>query len=133
MRDDNKPSDRHWLEYSVWRPQRQFIPPTDVIELPDKVLILVEIAALRPADLNIALVENRLVITGTRERPPLANAAYHQIEIGYGDFRIEIGLHWTLLRDQVTASYRDGLLQIELPRQPESHISVKTGHPKDAE
>ena len=40
--------ERHWLEYNVWRPSRQFIPPTDVIEFADKVLVLVEIAALRP-------------------------------------------------------------------------------------
>lgn len=125
--------ERHWLEYSVWRPTRQFIPPTDVVELPDKILVLVEIAALRPSDLSITLQEDRLVIAGTRERPPLQNAAYHQVEIGYGDFRVEVTLHWSVQRDGVSAAYRDGLLQIDLPRQAESHISVKDATVKDAE
>jgi len=63
----------------------------------------------------------------------LQNAAYHQVEIGYGEFRVEVAIYWSLQRDSVTASYRDGLLQIELPRQGESQITVKDGNPKDAE
>ena len=124
---------RHWLEYTVWRPAQPFIPPTDVIEFADKVLVLVEIAALHPSNLNITLLDDRLVIAGIRERPVLQNAAYHQVEIGYGEFRVEVAIYWSLQRDSVTASYRDGLLQIELPRQGESQITVKDGNPKDAE
>lgn len=125
--------ERHWLEYTIWRSRRQFIPPTDVIELPDKILVLIEIAALRPGDLNITLLKDQLVITGVRERPPLENAAYHQVEIGYGDFRIAIDLQWSVQRDAVSASYRDGLLHVELPRQPHSDIPVKDGTTKDSE
>jgi len=97
------------------------------------VLVVVEIAALRPTDLSITLLEDRLVIAGTRERPTLQNAAYHQVEIGYGEFRVEIALQWSVQRDGVSATYRDGLLAVELPRQAESHISVTDGKPKDGE
>ena len=96
-------------------------------------LVVVEIAALRPTDLSITLLEDRLVIAGTRERPVLQNAAYHQVEIGYGEFRVEIALQWSVQRDGVSATYRDGLLAVELPRQPESQISVKDENPKDGE
>ena len=126
-------AERRWLDYSGWRPNRQFVPPTDVIEFEDHILVVVEIAALRPADLSITLLENQLVITGTRERPPLQNAAYHQVEIGYGEFRVEIALPWSLQRDQVSATYRDGLLKVELPRQPQSQISVTDVNVKDEE
>lgn len=124
---------RPWLEYSVWHPSGQFVPPTDVIEFADKVVVLVEIAALRPTDLSVTLLEDRLVITGTRERPVLQNAAYHRVEIGYGEFRVEIPLKWSVQRDGVSASYRDGLLEIEIPRQPESQIPVKDGTPKESQ
>jgi len=125
--------DRQWLEYSVWRPTRQFVPATDVIEFEDKILVLVEIAALRPTDLSITLLDNRLVITGTRERPPMPNGSYYQVEIGYGEFRIELALQWSIQRDGVSAAYRDGLLEVTLPRQPESQIPVNDGHPKENE
>ena len=126
-------SERRWLEYSVWRPGQQFVPPTDVIEFEDRVLVVMEIAALRPADLSLTLLEDRLVIAGTRERPPLQNAAYHQVEIGYGEFRVEIGLSWAVQRDSVSATYRDGLLEVEMPRQPESQITVTDMNLKDDE
>ena len=125
--------ERHWLEYSVWRPTRQFIPPTDVIEFADKVVVLVEIAALRPNDLSLTLLEDRLVISGSRERPTLQNAAYHQVEIGYGEFRVEVVLPWAIVRDGVSAAYRDGLLEVELPRQAKSQIPVNDGNIKDHE
>ncbi len=124
---------RRWLEYSVWRPTRQFVPPTDVIEFADKVLVVVEIAALHSADLNITLLDDRLVISGVRERPTLQEVAYHQVEIGYGEFRVEVQLHWAVEREAVSATYRDGLLEVVLPRQPESRIVVKDGNSKDDE
>jgi HSP20 family molecular chaperone IbpA len=126
-------SERHWLEYNVWRPAWRFVPPTDVIEFQDKILVVMEIAALRPENLTINLLDDRLVVTGVRERPQLQNAAYHQVEIGFGEFRVEIALQWSLQRDGVSATYRDGLLEVELPRLPESHITVKDGNPKDGE
>jgi HSP20 family protein len=117
----------------VWRPNQQFVPPTDVIEFEDRVLVVMEVAALRPSDLSITLLEDRLVIAGRRERPPLQNAAYYQVEIGYGEFRVEIGLSWVVQRDSVSATYRDGLLEVELPRQPESQITVTDMNLKDDE
>ncbi len=123
--------ERQWLEYTVWRSRQPFVPPTDVLVYPDKILVMVEIAALHPSDLNITLLENQLVIAGARERPAQPEAAYHQVEIGYGEFRVTIDLHWTVQRDGVTATYRDGLLHVELPRLPKSQIPVKDS--KDAE
>ena len=113
------------MEYTVWRSRQPFVPPTDVLDYPDKILVMVEIAALHPSDLNITLLENQLVIAGARERPAQPEAAYHQVEIGYGEFRVTIDLHWTVQRDGVTATYRDGLLHVELPRLPKSQIPVK--------
>lgn len=133
MQEENKNwRDRQWLEYSVWRTTRQFVPPTDVIEFEDKILVTVEVAALRPTDLTITLLDDRLIIAGTRERPALQNGSYQQVEIGYGEFRVEVMLQWSIQRDGVSAAYRDGLLEIELPRQPKSQIPVND-HVKDSE
>lgn len=117
---------RHWPRerdqwvvqgYVVWRTDRQFIPPTDVVELEDKVVVIVEIAGMRPNDFTISLLNRQLVISGTRERPVLPNAAYHQVEIGYGDFRVEVQLPHIVEREDITATYRDGFLHVELPRR----------------
>jgi len=121
-----QPVDRHWL-IMIRQNTRPFNPPTDVIELGDKVMILVEIAGMKTGDLNITLLDNQLVISGTRERPQFHRAAYHQVEIGFGEFRIEVNLPWSVERDGVSASYEAGFLQVELPRKTGRQIPIVDG------
>jgi HSP20 family molecular chaperone IbpA len=118
--------------YVVWRADRHFVPPTDVIELEDKVLVIVEIAGVRATDFTVSLVNRQLVISGMRERPTLPNAAYHQVEIGYGEFRVEVQLPQVVEGDGVTANYRDGFLYVELPRRSDGqqviiHVNSEEG------
>jgi HSP20 family protein len=124
----DKPSDseRQWVVqgYMVWRPNTQFHPPTDVIELSDRLVVRIEVAGVRPDDFNVSLMNHHLVITGRRDRPALEGAAYHRVEIGYGEFRVQVALPWEVAADDVNASYREGFLQIELPRQAETVVRV---------
>lgn len=128
-REDSEPlfvrsaNERRWL-IMIQQAARPFHPPADVIELEDRLLVIVEIAGMRTSDFNITLVDRTLVISGVRERPQYPNPAYHQIEIGYGEFRLELGLPWPVERDQVSANYDAGFLQIELPRKAARHIHV---------
>jgi HSP20 family protein len=115
--------------YVVWRTNRQFAPPTDVIELADRILVMVEIAGVRAETFTVSLHQRQLLISGTRERPSLPNAAYQQMEINYGDFRVEVQLPDVVERDEVSATYRDGFLHVELPRRsdgPQFIINVNT-------
>jgi HSP20 family protein len=109
--------ERRWViqTYSVWR-NRRFSPPTDVIELTDKLLVQIEIGGMRGSDFNIALLEHHLIISGVRPQPFFENPAFHQVEIGYGEFRIEVPLPWPVNHETVSAAYHDGFLQISLPR-----------------
>jgi HSP20 family molecular chaperone IbpA len=110
--------------YYVWRTPSRLNPPTDVIELADRVVVLIEIAGLHRNEIHITLLNRKLTISGERTRPALNGGAYHQAEIGYGHFRVEINTPWAVERDAVTAIYRDGLLQIELPHKPETRIHI---------
>lgn len=106
------------------RPNRQFTPPTDMIEQVDKLLVIVEIAGMRAGDFNIILYNRQLTITGIRQRPDTAVAAYHRVEIGFGKFRIDLNLPWSVDREAVSTSYEHGFLTIEIPRKPAEHIRV---------
>lgn len=111
----------------LWRPNdtnNRFTPPYDVIELEDQINIVIEVAGVKPSDLKLHLANQRLVIGGIRHRPVFENAAHHRVEIGYGEFRLDITLPWTVEQDGVSASYKDGFLQVELPRRAETQIRV---------
>lgn len=118
--------ERAWTarSYTVWQINRPFKPPTDVIELPDRVLVLVEIAGMRAHQIAVAIAGRELVISGVRERPLLNTTGYHQMEVGYGEFRVDVTLPYPVDRQTITATYRDGFLQVDLPRQPDSQHFV---------
>lgn len=104
--------------------KRQFVPPTDVIELVDQIRVVVEIAGMMKDDFNIVLEKRHLMISGTRQRSGSNAAAYHQVEIGYGTFRVDLELPWEAERDAVTANYEQGFLTIDLPRQARRSVAV---------
>lgn len=116
-------ADRRWV-VMIQHNARPFTPPTDVIELEDRLVVMVEVAGMRPADLSITLMDRHLLISGTRELRQFTNPAYHQVEIGYGEFRIEVSLPWNVERDGVSASYDAGFLQVELPRKTTRQIPI---------
>jgi HSP20 family protein len=103
---------------SAWR------PPTDVYELDDRLIVVVEIAGMRDSDFKVTLHSQRLIISGTRQRIASAECAYYQLEIPVGEFRTEVSLPWAVLRDDVSAIYRDGLLRVELTRAPAQKVHI---------
>lgn len=121
-------SERLWTNrnYTVWHINQPFNPPMDVIELADRILVMVEIAGMRANQFAVAIAGRELIISGARERPPVNATGYLQMEVGYGEFRVEVSLPYAVDHDHVTATYRDGFLQVELPREPESrHYQIE--------
>jgi HSP20 family protein len=120
---DMQPTERHW-RIMIRQSSHPFSPPTDIIELADRLVVLMEIAGVRANDLNITLMDRQLVISGTRVQPQFHNPAYYQVEIGFGEFRVEVTLPWAVDRDSVSASYDAGFLQVELPRKTVRQIPI---------
>ena len=98
-------------------------PPTDVFETPDTVVVRVEIAGVRESDIQVSLADRLLVITGLR-RDPSPNVAYHQMEVRYGEFRVEVYLHWAVDESDIEAAYSNGFLQVTLPKAHKRQIRI---------
>jgi len=112
-----------WL---VVRQSHLWHPPTDVFEFADRLVVQVEVAGMRDGTFHVALHDRRLQISGSRPRPEHERAAqqYHRMEIGYGEFRVEVSLPWPVDRDQASAVYRDGFLYVEMPRAHNQQLYV---------
>jgi HSP20 family protein len=107
-------------------------PATDAYETPERFTVTVELPGMRAGDFTVNLVDQRLVITGRRERPAEdAATAYHQLEVQYGEFRTEVHLPFAVDRDNITATYEDGFLRIDLPRRSETHTIPVTYESND--
>ena len=94
-----------------------WLPPTDVYETPDEIIILIELAGVEEEDMTVTLFSDILVVEGQRTQPLLAEMnACHRLGIKYGNFRSEVSLPHRVDHDEVEAEYKNGLLTITLKR-----------------
>lgn len=82
---------------------------------PPALTIVVEVAGVDPAVLQLDVGERELQITGERRRPPGPGRVYQQMEIEYGRFERRIPLAEPIDVSAATANYDSGLLTIVLP------------------
>ena len=111
----------HWVvmrQSSAWR------PPTDVFELEDRLVVMVEVAGMRDGEFNVVLQDRRLLVSGVRRRIVGERMAFHQMEVRYGEFRTAVALPWPVEREQVAATYKDGFLKVELPRAANQQVHI---------
>jgi HSP20 family protein len=97
---------------------RGFTPRVDVFytDKPPRAVVRVDLAAVDPADVALEIRGRQLVIAGERRPTQEAgNRLYQQIEIENGPFRRIVELGTDVVADEATASYVDGVLQVEIP------------------
>jgi HSP20 family molecular chaperone IbpA len=115
----------HYYAFRLRQQGRAWRPPTDVFETDLEFVVLVELAGMRGVEISVTLDEQLLRIRGTRPESSGARA-YHQMEINYGDFALEVRLPVPIDRERIDASYSDGFLRVLLPKAQPRRISVTT-------
>ncbi len=117
-----------WMDYVSGRkpPSGLFAPAgwapaIDVYETPDEVVVLGGLAGIKREEIDITAEGNHLVLSGERkDLGPGKSRRYHQMEIQWGHFERTVMLPAAVDPDKAQASYADGILEIVLPRSPES-------------
>ncbi len=107
----------------VMRHAHAWRPPTDVYETDEAIVVRVEVAGMKESDFSIELQGRLLVIGGIRQ-DPFPKVAYHQLEIRYGEFRVEVYLHWAVDPEGIEAMYADGFLRVTLPKAQARRVPV---------
>jgi HSP20 family protein len=92
-------------------------PPADVSETKDELRVQVELPGVEPRHIRIDLFEG--VLTIRAERPPvsaLKRDQAQQVECRYGSFVRRLALPSPIDADRIRATYRDGVLDVRLPK-----------------
>jgi HSP20 family protein len=103
-------------------------PALEVFETADALVVCAEIAGMDEGQLNVVIDGDLLAIRG--ERPdPIGNErrAYHEARIPYGAFGADVYIPFPVDPERTHAEYRNGFLQIVLPR-----IEARTIVPRQA-
>jgi len=86
--------------------------------------VRVEVAGLRDDDIEVAIEDNVLIISGRRSDLN-ERRAYRQMEIRFGKFEIAVDIPVPVEVEKSAASYKDGFLVIKLPRLTPKKVEVK--------
>ena len=98
-------------------------PPTDIYETNDTIVIRVEIAGMREDDFSIEIDGRILTIMGTR--PDVTEQrAYHQMEIRFGEFKINFEFPIPVDYDKIDAVYKDVFLRVVVPKSKPRQIGI---------
>ena len=94
-----------------------WLPPADVCESEGEVTVRVELPGVRAGQVEVALTNSHLRISGRKRKgAPRAAATHLCSERSYGQFARVIPLRWPVLVREATAELRDGLLTVRLPK-----------------
>ena len=94
-----------------------WIPRVDVNETDKEIVLDVELPGIDKKDIKIEVKDNTLSISGKRKQEKKTeNAESCRVERHYGKFERTFALPDTVLTDNVSAKYKDGILILTLPK-----------------
>jgi len=107
------------LERSPWRVG--VYPLVNISEDHDHIYVRSELAGVNPADLEITVQDNSLILRGERKIPTEEKQVnYHRRERESGFFRRVLALPARVQADKVEATCKDGILTIQLAKPEET-------------
>lgn len=118
----NQDCNPDWFLKPVHQSKPGFVPALDLEETDDAYVAWVELPGMKRDDIKIDLTNNVLTIQGERKHEmEEKKEGWHLVERTYGKFyravRIQGG---TVDSENIRASYKDGILEVTLPKSKES-------------
>ena len=99
---------------------RTWLPAVDMHETKDDLVLSVEVPGVSEKDVKVTINGDLLSIRGERRvDDEVKDRQYLHVERVYGQFERLVQLPMAVQADKVKATYRDGLLQITLPKAEE--------------
>lgn len=80
-----------------------------------RAVVHAELAGIDPGEISLEIEGRELVLSGHRRAAEADDRVYQQLEIDFGPFRRVIPLGADVVADAARATYRDGILRVELP------------------
>lgn len=105
----------------TWRPH------TDVYETAGEILVIMDLAGVKREEIHLEVSRKSIKIYGKRDQKALLGTTrYRLAEIPFGYFERQLALPAPIDGDKVEATYKDGLLEIRMPKlPPESDLAKK--------
>lgn len=105
-------------DLSGWSRSGGWYPAVESYLEGDKLIVKADLPGMDPKDMEISVADNQLTIKGerkaTREHKGNGNNYFYR-DVRYGRFERSLPLPEGVSTDNVTARYRDGIMEITMP------------------
>lgn len=96
-------------------------PSVDIYEEGGDVVVKADLPGIARDDLNVAITENTLTITGEKKQEEkIEKKDYHRMERSCGSFSRSFRLPDNVNPDKAKASFKEGVLEVRFPKTKES-------------
>ncbi len=107
-----------------------FVPATDIVETPEEVVLVMDMAGVCTDCIHVNIVEDELIVTGhvTHGEDDDDYVLYREYDVGH--YHRHFGLPPLIDRARIDAVMSDGVLTVTLPKTEEvkpRRIPVQTG------
>ena len=123
-RQMNKLIDQLTKGYYNFYPSDVWTPNVNLYETGDAYLVCVDLAGVNKDKIDIEVANQQLKIQGQRAVPvqtpvegETPRVKVHLMEIDHGSFKRQVELPHDVHHEQITATYENGLLWIQLPKK----------------
>lgn len=104
-------------------------PAVDIYETDESIVLKAEIPGIDKKEVSIEVKDNMLILKGERKfEKEIKEENYHRMERAYGAFQRTFTLPNIIEKENVKAKYKDGILEITLPKVKEAkpkHMKVE--------
>lgn len=101
-------------------------PSVDVYETDNEIVVKADIPGVEPEDLEVYCTEDGVVLRGeTRREQEREEGGWHRSERHYGRFERQIPLPPGARPDDTQANFRNGVLELKIPKSEESRQRVR--------
>ena len=101
--------------------QGAWIPAVDIFETNEAIVLKAELPGITAQDISVEVKDNTLTLKGEKKfEKEVKEENYHRVERSYGSFQRAFTLPGTILQEKVKAEFKDGILEITLPKVEEA-------------
>jgi HSP20 family protein len=101
--------------------QSTWIPAVDIFETPEAIVLKAELPGITAQDISVEVKDNILTLKGEKKlEKETKEENYHRMERSFGSFQRAFTLPGTVQQEEATARFKDGILEIALPKVEEA-------------
>jgi len=104
----------------------EIAPSIDIYEEGDDVVVKAELPGMKKENIEVDLTDDTITISGEKKKEEkIERKGYYRHERSYGSFARSFSLPSEVRTDEAKAEFKDGVLEIRIPKTEEAKKKVK--------